>query len=152
MSWSDRLRVFAALALAAALSGCFQPIYGEAAHPGLVQAMREIEVEPVPDRIGHYLTDELISRLNGSGSAANRIVYGAYGTGAKPILTTAIVLPSTGWTTVGGDVYSRPLPTQTRMVTAPWQRSRSRHVNCSPVCDWARRARLAASPRQLSMA
>jgi LPS-assembly lipoprotein len=68
MSWSDRLRVAAALALAAGLSGCFQPIYGEAAHPGLVQAMREVQVEPVPDRIGHYLTDELISRMNGSGA------------------------------------------------------------------------------------
>jgi len=68
MSWSDRLRVLAALGLAAGLSGCFQPIYGEAAHPGLVQAMREVEVEPVPDRIGHYLTDELISRMNGSGA------------------------------------------------------------------------------------
>ena len=68
MSWSDRLRVLAALALAGALSGCFQPIYGEAAHPGLVQAMREVDVEPVPDRIGHYLTDELISRMNGSGA------------------------------------------------------------------------------------
>ena len=54
---------------------------------------------------------------SGSGTSTNRIVYGAYGTGAKPILTTAIVLPSTGWTTVGGDVYSRPLATQTRMVT-----------------------------------
>ncbi|MET0263110.1 MAG: right-handed parallel beta-helix repeat-containing protein, partial [Rariglobus sp.] len=29
----------------------------------------------------------------------------------------AIVLPSAGWTTVGGGVYSRPLPVQTRMVT-----------------------------------
>ncbi|MET0263901.1 MAG: hypothetical protein ABW223_13440, partial [Rariglobus sp.] len=54
---------------------------------------------------------------SGSGTSANRIVYGAYGTGSKPILTTAIVLPSAGWTTVGGGVYSRPLPVQTRMVT-----------------------------------
>lgn len=54
---------------------------------------------------------------SGSGTSANRIVYGAYGTGAKPILTTASVLPSSGWTAAGGDVYSRPLATQTRMVT-----------------------------------
>jgi len=67
MSWSDRLRVFAALALAATTAGCFQPLYGEAAHPGLVQAMREVEVAPIPDRIGHYLVDDLISRMNGSG-------------------------------------------------------------------------------------
>ena len=57
----------AALALSLALAGCFQPLYGEAAHPGLVQAMREVEVTPIPDRIGHYLADDLISRMNGSG-------------------------------------------------------------------------------------
>ena len=67
MSWSDRLRVLAALSLVAATGGCFQPLYGEAAHPGLVQAMREVEVTPIPDRIGHYLADDLISRMNGSG-------------------------------------------------------------------------------------
>ncbi len=67
MSWSDRLRVFATLAVVATVGGCFQPLYGEAANPGLVQALREIEVAPVPDRMGHYLTDNLITRLNGSG-------------------------------------------------------------------------------------
>jgi hypothetical protein len=54
---------------------------------------------------------------SGSGNPANRITYAAYGAGAKPVLTAAIVLPTSGWTSVGGDVYSLPLPTQTRMVT-----------------------------------
>ena len=67
MSWSERLRIVAALALSLGAAGCFQPIYGEAVHPGLVQALREIEVAPIPDRIGHYLADDLISRINGSG-------------------------------------------------------------------------------------
>ena len=67
MSWSKRARFVGALALSAATAGCMQPIYGEAAHPGLVQAMREVEVAPIPDRIGHYIADDLISRLNGSG-------------------------------------------------------------------------------------
>jgi len=67
MSWSDRALKGAALALTLALGGCFTPLYGEAAHPGLVQALREVEVTPIPDRIGHYLGDDLISRLNGSG-------------------------------------------------------------------------------------
>ncbi len=67
MSWCDRYRVLAALALSLGLAGCMQPLYGEAAHPGLVQAMRAIEVAPIPERIGHYLADDLISRINGSG-------------------------------------------------------------------------------------
>lgn len=67
MSWFDRRPLLFALALCAPLAGCFQPLYGEAANPGLVQALHEIEVAPVPERLGHYLTDNLISRLNGSG-------------------------------------------------------------------------------------
>src|ERR1700677_1280417 len=67
MSWSKCLSVLAALALAGGLAGCFQPLYGEAAHPGLVEDLRAIEVEPIKDRIGHYLADNLTTALNGTG-------------------------------------------------------------------------------------
>ena len=67
MSWSRGLPVLAALALAATLAGCFQPLYSETAHPGLVEDLRAIEVEPIKDRIGHYLGDNLITDLNGTG-------------------------------------------------------------------------------------
>jgi LPS-assembly lipoprotein len=69
MSWFDRARAIAALGAVVALGGCFQPLYGEAAHPGLTEAMREVEVTPIPERIGHYLGDDLISRMNGSGQS-----------------------------------------------------------------------------------
>jgi LPS-assembly lipoprotein len=68
MSWFDCARPAAAVAAALALGGCFQPLYGEAAHPGLVEKMREVEVAPISERIGHYLGDDLISNLNGTGS------------------------------------------------------------------------------------
>jgi LPS-assembly lipoprotein len=68
MWWSDRARGLAALALALSLGGCFQPLYGEAAHPGLVADLQAIEVTPIKDRIGYYLGDDLISSLNGTGS------------------------------------------------------------------------------------
>jgi LPS-assembly lipoprotein len=67
MSWSRSLGAFAALSLAGALAGCFQPLYSEAAHPGLVEDLRAIEVEPIKDRIGHYLADNLTTDLNGTG-------------------------------------------------------------------------------------
>lgn len=67
MSWSRGLGAVAALALAAGLAGCFQPLYSEAAHPGLAEDVRAIEVEPIKDRIGHYLADNLTSNLNGTG-------------------------------------------------------------------------------------
>jgi LPS-assembly lipoprotein len=67
MSWFDRARAAAAVLMALGLGGCFQPLYGEAAHPGLVDDLRAVEVAPIKDRIGHYLGDDLISNLNGSG-------------------------------------------------------------------------------------
>ncbi|HEY1940705.1 MAG TPA: LPS assembly lipoprotein LptE [Roseiarcus sp.] len=67
MSSFNRARGAAALLMALGLGGCFQPLYSEAAHPGLVAELREVEVAPIKDRIGHYLGDDLISRLNGTG-------------------------------------------------------------------------------------
>ena len=67
MSLFDRARGAAALVLALALGGCFQPLYSESAHPGLVDNLKAVEVAPIKDRIGHYLGDDLISKLNGTG-------------------------------------------------------------------------------------
>ena len=67
MSWSRCLGVLVTLALSGALAGCFQPLYSEAAHPGLVEDLRAIEVEPIKDRLGHYLADNLTTDLNGTG-------------------------------------------------------------------------------------
>jgi LPS-assembly lipoprotein len=67
MSWSRGLVVLAALTLACGVAGCFQPLYSEAAHPGLVDDLRAIEVQPIKDRIGHYLADNLTTDLNGTG-------------------------------------------------------------------------------------
>ena len=67
MLWSRGLGAVAALALALGLAGCFQPLYSEAAHPGLAPDVRAIEVAPIKDRIGHYLADDLTSDLNGTG-------------------------------------------------------------------------------------
>ena len=71
MSWSDRLRRgLAPPALAAllplGLGGCFTPLYSSAGG-NLGGELRAIAVDPVPDRLGHYLRDELITDLNGTG-------------------------------------------------------------------------------------
>jgi LPS-assembly lipoprotein len=57
------------------LSGCFQPLYGEAAHPGLVADLRAIEVASIKDRLGHYLQDNLITDLNGTGQTISPPKY-----------------------------------------------------------------------------
>ena len=71
MSWSDRsrgLRRLVPLGLCIALSGCFTPMYG-GLHGQLAAEMQAIKVDPVPERLGHYLTDELMTDLNGTGSS-----------------------------------------------------------------------------------
>src|SRR5271167_2556400 len=75
MSWSRLFAGAGALVLAAGLSGCFQPLYGEAAHPGLVEDMRAIEVAPIPNRVGHYLAEDLIADINGTGQTASPPKY-----------------------------------------------------------------------------
>ena len=65
-------RVFAAvfaLALAAPLAGCIQPRYG----PNLdgtsnAAELRAVEVDEIPERIGHYVRNELIYGFNGTGA------------------------------------------------------------------------------------
>ena len=68
--WLHRcLPLLAALPLA----GCFQPLYGNFAEggPGLQNELQAIAIEPIADRIGHYLGDDLVFDLNGTGSHVN---------------------------------------------------------------------------------
>ena len=67
MSWSRFALLMAAALVAAGLSGCFQPMYSEAAHPGLVEDVRAIEVAPINTRFGHYFVEDLRTELNGTG-------------------------------------------------------------------------------------
>lgn len=67
MSCSRVLAAIAALSLGLGLAGCFQPLYSESAHPGIVEDLRAIQVAPITNRIGHYLGDDLLSDLNGTG-------------------------------------------------------------------------------------
>jgi LPS-assembly lipoprotein len=69
MSCSKVLGAVAALSLAGGLAGCFQPLYSESAHPGLVEDLRAIQVAPIKDRVGHYLADDLSTDLNGTGQS-----------------------------------------------------------------------------------
>jgi LPS-assembly lipoprotein len=60
-------RIAGAAALAVALAGCFRPLYGPSASGAPVQdILASILVEPVSDRTGHYLVEELrFNLLNG---------------------------------------------------------------------------------------
>ncbi len=70
MSLARTLGAFGLLLLAAPLAGCIQPLYGPMANGGgnVASEMQAIAIEPIPDRLGHYLENELIFAFNGTGS------------------------------------------------------------------------------------
>ncbi len=70
MWWCERRGYGAGAALAAslALSGCFTPLYGSL-NGGLGPELEAVAVDPIPDQLGHYLRDSLITDLNGTGSS-----------------------------------------------------------------------------------
>ncbi len=70
--WSSRRSVLAKLTVCATvgglMAGCVEPLYGSLGAGVLEQELRAIKVEPIPDRFGHYVAQELIFGLNGSGA------------------------------------------------------------------------------------
>jgi LPS-assembly lipoprotein len=51
------------------LSGCVEPLYGPiGAGAPLAAELQAIAVDPIPERLGHYVRNELIFALNGTGS------------------------------------------------------------------------------------
>ena len=74
MSWSDlmpgrgTMRALGFLGLASSLAGCFHPMYGGVAGSQLRDKLAAIKVDPISDRVGHYLGNELMFDLNGTGS------------------------------------------------------------------------------------
>jgi LPS-assembly lipoprotein len=63
-SW---LRCGLALALCVTLAGCLRPLYGAPAAGGtdVALALSSVEVDPIPDHIGHQLRNDLIFALTG---------------------------------------------------------------------------------------
>jgi LPS-assembly lipoprotein len=58
-----------ALLAGIALSGCFQPLYGPLSANGDVAGeLQAIKIDPMSERLGHYLGDELVFAFNGTGS------------------------------------------------------------------------------------
>jgi LPS-assembly lipoprotein len=52
------------------LAGCIQPLYGPTSGGSSVAAeMQAVKIEPIPERLGHYVENELIFAFNGTGSS-----------------------------------------------------------------------------------
>ena len=70
MSLSRARSLRAALAVTASLvlSGCLKPMYGGPDGAALQNDLQAIAIDPIPERAGHYLANELHFLLNGTGS------------------------------------------------------------------------------------
>ena len=135
-----------ALAAALLLSGCIQPLY-KPLPSGLNVAdeMRAIKVEPVKDRFGHYLVNELIFGLNGTGSEVEpryRLVMTFTQSQQTPILDTvtgradaATVFASVNYSllTVGKD--AKVTVQGTAVASANYDRSAQRFANIRAARD-----------------
>lgn len=63
-----KLRLGLALICVSATAGCFQPMLGGPLGSSMIVELQGIKVQPIDDRIGQYLGNELSFALNGSGS------------------------------------------------------------------------------------
>jgi len=148
MSWSDRLQRVRNLTFvascAASLAGCFQPMYGGLEGQALVSDMRAIKVEPIPDRIGHYLGNELIFALNGTGASPDpkyRLVVSVRQRVQSPLVDTVSGRATSGMVVVdaeyrlmpvGGDV---PVISGVAFATASYDRTSQRFANLRAARD-----------------
>lgn len=75
MLWSDRTlpdlaRRCLLLVFALGLTGCLQPLYAPVDGLDVAAELRAVEIDPVPERLGHYLHNELILAFDGTGGGA----------------------------------------------------------------------------------
>lgn len=66
-SFSAGMRRLVLMAFAVALTGCIQPLYGTLGPGALESELQSIKIEPIPDRFGHYVEQELAFAFNGTG-------------------------------------------------------------------------------------
>ncbi len=153
MSWSDplprrRAPLGAAAALVAALmlGGCLQPLYGPLSVGGgdVAAELRAIAIEPIPDRIGHYLGDDLIFDLNGTGSHDTpkyRLFVTLRESVQTPIIDTVTGLQSAATVVLNADYRlepyggGTPVTKGTAIVIASYDRNSQRFANIRAARD-----------------
>ena len=139
-----RRGVLAAL-LSLALSGCLQPLYGPLSSGGDVAAeLQAIAIDPIPDRLGHYLENELIFAFNGTGSQVTpkyRLIVALRENVQTPLLDTVTGYPSAGTVVVNADYKlvpaqgGEPIAKGTAMVAASYDRTSQRFADIRAARD-----------------
>ncbi len=151
MSWHDqrgkrvmmqRLRLLPPLFAflpALLLAGCLHPLYGTVGEGGhVVEELKAIEVAPISARLGHYLGDELIFGLNGTGAhvpAKYRLIVTTSEATRTPLIDTVTGL-ATGSTVVVSATYTlvpidggAPIVKGSAFATASFDETSNRYSN-----------------------
>jgi len=103
----------ATLAAAVSLAGCVRPLYGEFSEDGdVVGELQAIAIDPIPNRLGHYLGNDLIFALNGTGSHVPpkyRLTVTTSESVQTPLLDTVSGYPTAGNIVVTADYKLVPV-------------------------------------------
>ncbi len=132
------------LTLGVSLAGCFQPMYGGPSGQALVQDFQAIKVEPIPERIGHYLANDLIFALNGTGSTVQpryRLVVNVKQRVQAPLVDTVSGRATSGMLLVDADYRllpiagGPPIASGVAFTTASYDRTSQRFANLRAARD-----------------
>ena len=147
MSLRDRMigRSFAISLLALPLAGCLQPLYGEFSTTGTVASdMQSVMVDPLPDRLGHYITNELIFAFNGTGAPITpryHLKIAVRESTATPLIDTVSGRASAGTILVNADYIltptgtTKPFAQGTVFVAASYDRTSQRFADVRAARD-----------------
>lgn len=136
--------IFSALCLSLTLGGCLQPMYGGIAGSSLQAELASIKVEPIPDRIGHYLSNELAFALNGSGAETvpkYRLVIAVTEKVQTPLVDTISGRATAGTVVVDANYQlipsggTEPIAKGTAFVAASYDRTSQRFANLRAARD-----------------
>jgi LPS-assembly lipoprotein len=127
------------------LSGCIQPLYGPLSAGGdVARELQAIAVEPIPNRLGHYLGDDLIFGFNGTGSQVPpkyRLFVTVTENVQTPLLDTVSGYPSAANVVVNADYRlmpvggTEPVTKGQAIVVASYDRTSQRFSNLRAARD-----------------
>jgi LPS-assembly lipoprotein len=137
--------ILAAFLLGLALSGCIQPLYGPLSAGGDVAGeLQAIAVEPIPNRLGHYLGNELVFGFNGTGSQVPpkyRLFVTVTENVQTPLIDTVSGYPSAANVVVNADYRlmpvggTEPITKGQATVVASYDRTNQRFANLRAARD-----------------
>ncbi len=134
----------APILLTFSLGGCLQPMYGGIGGDNLRSELAAIKVEPISDRIGHYLGNELVFALNGTGSEITpkyRLVVSVAEKVQTPLIDTISGRATAGTVVVDANYRltpvgaSEPIAQGTAFVAAGYDRTSQRFANVRAARD-----------------